>query len=174
MGDPPGARGTCLDMGAAVVDHLVSHQAPTCLGGAGAVYLGTAAINRKLGQIELGKKPQAPLGGHNAAMSKPDGLAGFSPCVGHACPAPVHVHAPLGSMVVDGPHHVSLGIEGVHTRPLGHASAIHDGMVMAVIPGEAARHPLMHGAGCEVLLGCSIHVMRCHAAMGECMAVVLA
>jgi hypothetical protein len=134
-------------MGATVVDHLVSLHTPICLGGAGAVYLATAAINRKLGRIELGKKPQAPLGSHNAAMSHSDGPAGFMYCVGHACPTPVHVHVPLGSVVVEGLGQVSLGIEGVHTGTLGHATAVHDGMMMAVIQDEAARHPLMHGVG---------------------------
>lgn len=174
MGAPPWAIGACLGMGAAVVDHLVRHQTAICLGEAGPVYLGTAAINRKLGQIELGKKPQARLGGYNAAVSKPDGLARHGYSVDHACPTPVHVHVPHGSVVVDGPHQVSLGTEGVHAGPLGLASAIHDGMVVAVIPGGAARHPIMHGAGCEVVLGCSIHVFVCHGAMGGCMAGVLA
>jgi hypothetical protein len=96
MGGPTGALGTCLDLGAAVVDHLVSHHTPSSLGGAGAVYLVTAAINRKLGRIELGKKPQAGLGAYNAAMPESDALAQLAHNPDQACPAPVPVSLPLG------------------------------------------------------------------------------
>lgn len=104
MGGPPGALGTCLDLGAAVVDHLVGHHTPSSLAGSGSVYLVTAPINRKHGRIELGKKPQAALGAYNATMLKPDGLARRTCCVDHACPTPVLVSVPPGSGVVDGPH----------------------------------------------------------------------
>jgi hypothetical protein len=174
MAAPPCARGTCLGMGASVVDHPVSHQTPICLGEAGAVYPGTAAINRKLGQIELGKKPQARLGAHNAAVSKPDGLARHGYSVDHACPTPVHVHVPHGSVVVDGPHHVSLGTEGVHAGPLGLlVPCMMAWWWLSSLVRLQGTESCM-GQACEVLLGCSIHVFVCHGAMGGCMAGVLA
>ena len=52
--------------------------------------------------------------------------------------------------------------------------ACHEGKVMADTLGTAARHQTMHGVCMWVLLGCSIHDVMCHDAMGECMGMVLA
>ena len=52
--------------------------------------------------------------------------------------------------------------------------ACHEGLVMAGTLGKAARHPAMPWVCMWVLLGCSIHVVVCHDAMGKCMAMVLA